>query len=53
LDLLRHSRRATAAEPANAAAGRGFSVRTASPAAGPATAMRRTMEPSMRQPKNF
>jgi len=42
---------ATAAEPANAAAG--GTVRTASPAAGPATAMRRTMEPSMRQPENF
>ena len=53
MDLLRHSRRATAAEPASAAAGRRFTVRTASPAAGLATAMRRTMEPSMRRPENF
>ena len=51
--LLRHSRMATAAEPANAAAGRWFTVRTASPAAGPAAAMRRTMELSMRRPENF
>jgi hypothetical protein len=53
LDLLRHSRKATAAEPANAAAGRRFTVRTVSPAAGPAAATRRAMEPSMRQPENF
>ena len=52
MDLLRHSRKATAAEPANAAAGRGFSVHTASPATGPVTVIRRTMEPSMRQPEN-
>ena len=53
MDLLRHRRKATAAEPANAAAGRRFTVRTASPAAGPAAAMRRTMELSMRRPENF
>ncbi len=51
--LLRHSRKATAVELANAAAGRRFTVCTASPAAGPATAMRHTMEPSMCRPENF